>query len=112
MKFPGAEFLETTPKFIKRKKNSSCVYVLHKTSHQEISRPGRAVTATKCTKKCDARADLFWFKPSVVVVDVLVAVVVAKAPYNNYRYCKQHPLILKGTRRYIFGKSRLGLNVV
>ena len=62
MKFPGVEFLETAPKFSKRKKNSSsCVYVLHKTSHQEISRPSRAVTAKKCTKKCNARAELlFW----------------------------------------------------
>ena len=38
------EFLETAPKCRRRKKNSSlCVYVLHKTSHQEISRPSRAV---------------------------------------------------------------------
>ena len=61
MKFPGAEFLETAPKFRKRKKNSSaCIYVLHKTSHQEISRPSRSVTAKKCTKKCNARAELLF----------------------------------------------------
>ena len=62
MKFSAAGFLETAPKFRKRKKNSSsCVYVLHKTSHQEISRPSRAVTVKKCTKKCNARAELlFW----------------------------------------------------
>ena len=51
MKFPGVEFLETAPKFRKRKQNSSsCLYVLHKTPHREISRPSRAVTAEKCTK--------------------------------------------------------------
>ena len=51
--FPGVEFLETADKFRKRKKNSSsCICVLPKTgSHQEISRPCRAVTAKKCTKK-------------------------------------------------------------
>ena len=48
--------------FRKRKKNSSsCVFVRHKTSHQEIPRPRRAVTTKKCTKKCNARAALlFW----------------------------------------------------
>ena len=57
---PGVEFLETAPKFRKRKKNSSsCVYVLHKTS--KFSRPSRAVTAKKCIKKCNARAKLFFF---------------------------------------------------
>ena len=46
MKFSGDEFLETAPKFRKRNKNSSlCVYVLHKTCHQEISLPSRAVAA-------------------------------------------------------------------
>ena len=62
MKFPGVDFVETAAKFRKKKKNSSSsVCVLHKTSHQEISRPGRAVTAKKCTKKCNARAELlFW----------------------------------------------------
>ena len=54
--------IRSAPKFRKKKKNSSsCVYVLHKTSHQEISRPSRAVMAKKCTKKCNARAELlFW----------------------------------------------------
>ena len=43
--------METASKFRKRKRNSSsCVYVLHKTSHKEISHPSRAVTAKKCTK--------------------------------------------------------------
>ena len=62
VKFPRVEFLNSTSKFRKRKKNlSSCVYSLHKTSHQEISRPSRAVTATKGNKKCNARAELlFW----------------------------------------------------
>ena len=65
--FCGDEFLETASKFRKRKKNSSsCVYVLHKTCHQEISRPGRAVTATKCTQKCNARAELlFWLQKPI-----------------------------------------------
>ena len=37
MKFSGDEFLETAPKFRKRKKTSSSfVYVLYKTCHQEI----------------------------------------------------------------------------
>ena len=53
VKFPGVEFLETASKFRKRKKDSSsCVYVLHKTYHWEISRPNRAVKAKKCTKNC------------------------------------------------------------
>ena len=62
VKLTGVEFLETAPKFRKRKKNwSSCVYVFHKISHQETSRPSRVVTAKKCTKKCNARAELlFW----------------------------------------------------
>ena len=51
LKFPGVEFMEIAPKFRKRKKNpSSCVMSSIKTSHQEISRPSRAVTAKKCTK--------------------------------------------------------------
>ena len=80
MKFPAVEFLETVPKFRKRKKNSSwCVFVLPKTSDQEISRPSRAVTAKKCTKKCNARAELlFWLLFDVLVA---VAVVVAKVPH-------------------------------
>ena len=56
--FLELNFLETSPKFKKRKNiSSSCVYVLLKTSHQEISRPSRAVTAKKCTKKCNAREE-------------------------------------------------------
>ena len=47
----------------------SCVYVLHKTSHPKLSRPSRAVTAKKCSKKCNARAELlFWLlKDSVIL---------------------------------------------
>ena len=68
MKFPGVKFLETTPKFKKRKKNaSSCVYVLHKTSHQEISRRSRAVMAKKCTIKCNAHTELLFFLLSLVL---------------------------------------------
>ena len=77
--------LETAHKFRKRKKNSSsCVYVLHKTSHQEISRPSRVVSVKKCTKKCNALAELFfWGYQACCFFDVLVvvAVAVAKAPY-------------------------------
>ena len=40
VKFPEVEFLVTAVKLRRRKKNSSsCVYAVHKTSHQEISRP-------------------------------------------------------------------------
>ena len=52
--------METATKIRKRKKNlSSCVYVLHRTSYQEISRPRSAVMAKKCAKKCNARAENF-----------------------------------------------------
>ena len=87
MKLSGDEFLETAPKFRKRKKNSSsCVYILHKTCHQEISLPSRAVTAKKYTKKCNARAELlFWLQNLLLFFDVLAAVAVAllKLP-NDY----------------------------
>ena len=52
--FPGIEFFETKLKFKRREKNSSSCAGLtssKKTSHKEISRRGRAVTATKRTKK-------------------------------------------------------------
>ena len=77
MKFSGGEFLETAPKFTKRKKNLSSVSVLHETCHQEISRPSRAVTAKKCTKKCNARAELLFWLQNLLLFDVLVAVAVA-----------------------------------
>ena len=78
----------TAPKFRKRNKNSSsCVYVLQKTSHQEISRPSRAVTANKCTKKYNARAELlFWLvslllsTKSLYALVVVAVIVAAKAP--------------------------------
>ena len=41
----------THPSLEREKKLSSRVSVLHKTCHQEISRPSREVTAKKCTKK-------------------------------------------------------------
>ena len=106
MKFPGVDFLETTPKFTKRKKNSSsCVYVLHKTSHQEISRPSRAVTATKCTKKCDARGELFLWLFLFCL--------------RSLRRCYKLPRIIigtvnnipfKDTRRRIFGKGLVSMS--
>ena len=50
MSFPGVELLGTTPKFRKRKKNSSSyVYVLCNTSHKEILPHARAREATNCT---------------------------------------------------------------
>ena len=70
MNFPGVEFLEIAPKFMKGEKNYClCVYyVLYKTSNQEVSRPSRAVTANKCTKKRAARAELLFCFFYVVVV--------------------------------------------
>ena len=70
--------MKTAPKVGKRKKNSStCVYVVHKTSYQEISRPSRTVTAKKCTKKCNASAELLFWLQNYWFFDVLVAVAVA-----------------------------------
>ena len=78
VKFPRVKFVGTAPKFRKRKKNSSsCVYVLHKTSHQEISRPSRAVTAKKCTKKCNARAELLFWLLSLLLLLTFSRVAVA-----------------------------------
>ena len=71
--------MESTPKFRKRKENSlSCLNILHKTCHQEISRPSHAVTSKKCTKKCSACAELLFngYKPCCYF-DVLIAVAVA-----------------------------------
>ena len=53
MKVSGDEFLETALKFRKRKKNySSYVYILHETSHQEISygisRPSHVMQVQSC----------------------------------------------------------------
>ena len=84
MKSPAVEFLETPSKFRKKKKNSSsCVYGLHKTSHQETSRPSRVVTAKKMYKKvkCRCRVVVLVIK-LIAFFDILVtvAVVFAKAP--------------------------------
>ena len=50
--FPGVDFLGTTLKFKKRKKNSSSlVYVLHKTWNSAFSRCSRVETAEKRTRK-------------------------------------------------------------
>ena len=50
--FPGVDFLGTTLKFRKRKKNSSSlVYVLHKTWNSAFSRRSRVETAEKRTRK-------------------------------------------------------------
>ena len=70
MNFPGTEFLETESKYKSRKKTwSFCVYHLHKTSREGISRRSRAVTAKKCTKKLAARSKLFF-------------------AYQNYFFCR------------------------
>ena len=55
-----------------RKNSASWVYVLQKTSHKEILRHVRAVTANYCTSKCAARAKILFF-------DVFVAVSVPVA---------------------------------
>ena len=62
VKYPGVEFVETAPKFRKRKRNSpSCVYFF-------IKRPSsRAVTAKKCNKKYNARAELLFFLLSLLL---------------------------------------------
>ena len=70
MNFPGTEFLETESKYKSRKKTwSCCVYHLHKTSREGISRRSRAVTAKKWTKKLAARSKLFF-------------------SYQNYFFCR------------------------
>ena len=76
VKFPGVEFLETAPKFRKRKKTSSSfVYV-----PSGILRHIRAVTAKKYTKKCNAHAELlfwlflktyFWFSSPLLKLPIL-----------------------------------------
>ena len=77
MKFSGDEFLETAPKFRKRKKNSSsCVYVLHKTCHQEISRPSRAGRQRNIPKSVMHVQSCFGYK-TYFYFDVLVPVSVA-----------------------------------
>ena len=60
-----------------RKNSSPSVYVLHKTCHQEISRSSRAVTAKKCTKKCNAPAECCFGYKTYCFFDVLDAVAVA-----------------------------------
>ena len=78
MNFPGTEFLETESKYKSRKKTwSFCVYHLHKTSREGISRRSRAVTAKKWTKKLAARSKLFfsyqnYFFAVLVAVNVIV----------------------------------------
>ena len=58
---PKVEFQRTISKFRKREEiSSSLVYFLCTTWSWAFSRRSRAVTAEKCTKKCEARAKLFW----------------------------------------------------
>ena len=83
MNFPGIEFLGTVTKFRGRKRSlQSCVYVLHKTSLEGISRRSRAVTTKKCTKKCAARTKLL-FLPSLVDVAVVVLKLPNKRPLDS-----------------------------
>ena len=57
----GVEFLWIMSKFHKRNKISSLlVSVLQKTRNWAFSSRSRAKTAKKCTKKCDARAELLF----------------------------------------------------
>ena len=75
MKFSGDELLETAPKLRKRKKNSSsCVYVLHKTCRQEISRPSRVASDGKemylHVQSCCFGCKTYCFCDVLVVVDV------------------------------------------
>ena len=92
---PGIEFLGTEPKLRIRKKNSLwCVYVLHKTSREKISRSSRAVMAKKCAKKCVVRAVVILHCSS----DFLVVVVVVDAeapltPLATISTCKFSKLI-------------------
>ena len=80
----NVEFLETAPKFRKRETSSSCVYVLHKTCHQEISRPSRAVMAKKCTKKCKCtcRVVVLVIKP-IAFLTLLLPSLLLKLPKNS-----------------------------
>ena len=57
VKFPGVEVLETAPKF--RNFVIGCLRP-PETNQQEISRPSRVVTAKKCTKRCNAQAELLF----------------------------------------------------
>ena len=47
-----------------------------------------ALMTKKCTKKCDARAELLFCRSNLVLFDVLVAValVAAKAPYKLHLF--------------------------
>ena len=55
------EFPRTASKLKSWNKNLSlCDYLLSKTSNQQISRGSRAVTTKKCTRKCNARAELLF----------------------------------------------------
>ena len=60
---------------------------LHKMSDKEISHPSHVVTAKKCTKKCNAPAELLFWISSLFLsfffffyIVIAVTVVVAKAP--------------------------------
>ena len=58
--FSGVELLKTLLKVGKKKETSCFVFtVLHKTWKLAFSRRSRAMTAKKCTKKRDTRAELF-----------------------------------------------------
>ena len=67
----------TTSKLRKRNKISSLlVFVLHKTRNEAFSRPSRAKTEKKCSKKRDARAKLLFCLLNLVFFDVLNGTVV------------------------------------
>ena len=84
-KISWSQILGENPSLERERKIRRRVFsgVLHKTSHQEISRRSHAVTAKKYTKKCNASAELlFWLLSLLPFFYVLVAmaVVVANAP--------------------------------
>ena len=56
--FPGVEFLETWVQ--KEKEFTTVCFIFHKTSHKEISRSGRSVTAKLCAKRCATHAKLLF----------------------------------------------------
>ena len=71
--------LKRLPSKLRNRKSSSCVHVLHETWNKAFSRHTRAVTAKKCSKKREARAELFCqSKPTVFLFAVLVDVAVAQ----------------------------------
>ena len=78
--------LKRLPSKLRNRKSSSCVHVHHETWNKAFSRHTRAVTAKKCSKKREARAELFCqSKPTVFLFAVLVDVAVAQRRRQQWR---------------------------